>query len=99
MGDMFNSHSDHLSKNMPRNELLKKKDLNRCGSYDLSSADEESDSNEVERELLKYDSGIKAFKGHVWRKDHNGEYLETVENTLTNMNTLDQYLLVHSKSY
>jgi hypothetical protein len=57
--------------------------MNRFGSYDLSIPDDEYDHNDVERELAKYESGIRAFKGHVKREDHRGEYLETVENTLT----------------
>lgn len=57
--------------------------MNRLGSYDLSIPDDEYDYNDVERELAKYESGIRAFKGHVKREDHRGEYLETVENTLT----------------
>lgn len=85
--DIFNSHSDLAAKYSARSTHLNEGNLNRLGSYDLSSADDGSESNEVERELLKYESGIRAFKGHVKREDHRGEYLETVENTLTQMNT------------
>ena len=55
------------------------------GSYDLTPPDDED--YDVERELHKYEDGIRAFKGHVKREDFRGEYLETVENTLTQMNT------------
>lgn len=59
-------------------------------------------SNDVEREFLKYESGIRAFKRHVKREDHKGEYLETIENTMTQMNTIhptNSHLLIPSNSF
>lgn len=51
--DNFKTHSDLVANNREKT-YFNENNLNRWGSYDLSSADDGIESNEVERELLKY---------------------------------------------